>query len=195
MIATLEVTETACRTIVDQYLANRLGPTYHAGRGQLRNDAWVFTVTNQRADMKRIPAVGAIAVDAVSGQVEALTDDQIRNMREAGAVQAAQERRELARNEDGYILRRHAWIKASSWLSNYVGMKIGAENGQFIDQEPPTWRFSIVCYLRNLETCSFGAIDVDAITGQVTPLPEPQIQTIQEAVSAAVRYQKQTATR
>ena len=61
MIATLELTETACRTVVEQYLANVLGTTYHAGRGQLRNGAWVFTVTNQRADMKRIPALRLVA--------------------------------------------------------------------------------------------------------------------------------------
>lgn len=195
MIATFELTETACRTAADQYLAKVLGTAYRADHGQLRNDAWVFTVINHRTDMTRIPAVGSIAVDGVSGQVQRLTDDQIHNMREAGAVQAAQSRRELARDKDGYVLRRHAWIKASSWLSNYVGMKIGAEDGQFIDQEPPIWRFSIVCYLGNLETRSFGAIEVDAITGQVTPLPDTQIQTIQEAASAAVRYQKQTATR
>lgn len=33
MIATLELTETACRTVVEQYVANVLGPAYHAGRG------------------------------------------------------------------------------------------------------------------------------------------------------------------
>lgn len=117
-------------------------------------------------------------------------------MSEAGAVQAAQERRELARDEAGYILRRHARIKANCWLSDHVGMKIGAEGGHLLtQQEPPIWRFSVVCHLRNLDVCSLGTIDVDAINGQVMPLPETQIQTIQEAVSAAVRYQKQTATR
>lgn len=79
--------------------------------------------------MKRIPAVGAIAVDAISGQIEALTDDQLRNMREAGAVQATQGRRELARDENGYILRRHARIKANNWISDRVGLKVGAEGG------------------------------------------------------------------
>ncbi|MEZ4865080.1 MAG: hypothetical protein R3C14_27440 [Caldilineaceae bacterium] len=195
MIATLELTETECRTAVDQYLANALGTAYRAGRGELRNGGWVFIVTNQRADMTRVPVVGSIVVDALSGQIQKLTYDQIRNMREAGAVQAAQARNELARNVDGYVLRRHAWIKASRWLSDHVGMKIGAEDGQFLDQESPIWRFSIICYLHSLETNLFGAIDVDASTGQVIPLTETQIQTIQEAVSAAIRYQKQTATR
>lgn len=145
--------------------------------------------------MKRIPAVGAIAVDAISGQIEALTDDQLRNMREAGAVQAAQERKELARDENGYVLRRHARIKASCWISDRVGLKIGAEDGQWLAQEPPVWRFSIVCYLQTIHVGLLGSIDVDAITAQVTPLSDTQIQTIQEALSAAVRDQKQTATR
>lgn len=187
MIATLELTETACRTVVEQYLANMLGTAYHAGRGQLRNGAWVFTVTNQRTDMKRIPAVGAIAVDAISGQIEALTGDQIRNMREAGAVQAAQERRELARDENGYVLRRHARIKANNWISDRVGLKVGAEGGLFIPSEPPVWRFAI-CYHA---LGPLAVLDVNAQTGQVTPLSDEQLQAIQENVCAIKRFQTQ----
>lgn len=190
MIATLELTETACRTVVEQYVANVLGPTYHAGRGQLRNGAWVFTVTNPRADMKRIPAVGVIAVDAISGQLEALTDDQIRNIREAGAVQAAQERRDLARDENGYVLRRHARIKAKNWISDRVGLKVGAEGGLFIPLEPPVWRFAI-CYHA---LGPLAVLDVNAQTGQVTPLSDEQLQAIQENVCAIKRFQTQTAT-
>lgn len=189
MISTLEITEAACRTTVDKYLGDALGATYRVGQAQLRNGYWYFTVTNQRADMQRIPAVGSIAVDAVSGEVKELTQEQIRNMREAGAVQAAQERKELARDEDGYVLRRHARIKANCWISDRVGMKIGAENGLWVAQEPPVWRFSIVCYLCNVDAGPLGSIEVDALTGQVMLLTDTQIQSIQEAVSAAIRYQ------
>lgn len=195
MIATIEITEATCRAAAAQYLAQSLGAAFQVGRGQLVDGIWRFTVIEQRSDMVRVPAVGTIAVEAVSGHIHTLTAEQLRNLREAGAVQAAQERRELARDDNGYVLRRHARIKANCWLSDHVGMKIGAEGGHLLIQEPPIWRFSVVCHLRNLDVCSLGTIDVDAINGQVMPLPETQIQTIQEAVSAAVRYQKQTATR
>ena len=84
MIPTMAMTETAYRIAVDQYLADRLGLAYRAGQGQLRNGYWRFMVVCQRADMQRIPAVGGISVDAVTGQVQALTAEQVREMREAG---------------------------------------------------------------------------------------------------------------
>jgi hypothetical protein len=189
MIATLELTETTCHTAVEQYLANMVGTAYRAERGQLHNGAWVFTVIHQRTDMSRIPAVGAIAVDAVSGQIQKLTDDQLRNMREAGAVQAAQERRELARDDNGYILRRHARIKANLWISDRIGLKVGAEGGLFIPLEPPVWRFA-VCYHA---LGPLAVLDVNALTGQVEPLTDEQLQAIQENVCAIKRVQTQTA--
>jgi len=108
MIATLEYTETTCRTAVNRYLADTLGSAYQAGQGQLRNGHWRFMVTCQRADMARTPAVGGISVDAVTGQVQTLSAEQIRELREAGAVQAAQARQELAKDEAGYVLSNAA---------------------------------------------------------------------------------------
>lgn len=188
MIATLEVTETACRTAVDRYLTDALGTAYHAELGQLRNNTWVFTVINQRSDMSRIPAVGSITVNAISGQVQKLTDDQIRNMREAGAVQAAQERRELARDDNGYVLRRHARIKANLWISDRIGLKVSAEGGLFIPLEAPIWRFAI-CYHA---LGPLAVLDVNAKTGEVAPLTDEQLQAIQENVCAIKRFQTQT---
>jgi hypothetical protein len=186
MILTAEMTEVQARTAVDHYLATGLGPAYKAGRAQLRDDGrWSFVVLCQREDMWRTPAVGFIYLDARTGQVEALSDDRLREMCEAGAVQAAQARNELARDEDGYILRQHARIKANVWISDRVGLKVRAAGGTFVPLEPPVWRFSIWYH-------TFGpltVIDVDAKTGEIEPLTALQLQAIREDVRALKRLQ------
>lgn len=185
MTPTMPMTETAYRAAVDRYLEDALGPEYRAGQGQLRNDHWRFMVVCQRFDMERIPAVGGISVDAVTGQVQALTTEQLREMSEAGAVQAAQARQELARDEAGYVLRRHARIKANVWISDRVGLKVRVEGGTFIPLKPPVWRFSI--YYHNLGP--LAVLDVNAKTGQIHPLTTEQLQAIQEDVCAVRQFQ------
>jgi hypothetical protein len=107
-------------------------------------------------------------------------------MREAGPVQAAQARRELARTEDGYVMRYQARILASVWISDRVDLKVGANGGVFLPLTPPVWRFSIS--FKHLEP--LGVIDVDAQTGQVAPLTHKQLQAIRGCVRAAKQYQK-----
>ncbi len=82
MIATMTMTETACRSTVETYLADTFGPEYHVSEGRLRNGSWRFMVVCQRADMKRNPAVSGISDDTLTGQVQALTAEQIREMSE-----------------------------------------------------------------------------------------------------------------
>lgn len=194
MVGTLEqtaaaITETACRAAVNQYLREALGAEYSAGKGKLCNGAWRITVLCRRQDMTRVPAVGYIAVDALTGSIARPTADQLRNMHEVGAVQAAQARWELARDEDGYVLQIQAKIKANCWLSDHVGMKIGVKDGTFIANQTPVWRFPIVTYLQRVSMGQLGLIDVDARSSQVIPLTPDQIQGIQEDVSAALRSQ------
>lgn len=188
MIATIEITETTCRAAAAQYLAQSLGAAFQVGRSQLVDGIWRFTVIEQRSDMARVPAVGTIAVEAVSGHIHTLTAEQLRNMREAGAVQAAQERRELARDNNGHVLRRHARIKANNWISDRIGLQISAEGGVFIPLDPPVWRFAICYHAQG----PLAVLDVNAHTGQVDPLPNEQLQAIQENVCALKRFQTQT---
>jgi hypothetical protein len=141
-----------------------------------------------RADMSRTPAVGVVSVAPATGQVHELTAEQIRNLREAGAVQAAQARGELARDEQGYVLRYHARIKASVWISDRVDLKVGASGGAFLPLDPPVWRFSIDFHLEDRQLDPLGVIDVNAKTGQVIPLTNKQLQTIRGCVRAAKQH-------
>jgi hypothetical protein len=114
-----------------------------------------------------------------------LTDEQLRTVKEAGAVQAAQARGELARDEQGYVLRSHARIKASVWISDRVDLKVGATGGAFLPLDPPVWRFAIDCQLADRHLDPLGVINVNAKTGQVVPLSDEQLEAIRECVRAA----------
>jgi hypothetical protein len=179
------VNEVEARRNADVYLTNWLGLAYGTGHGYLRVGRWCFMVTCRHPAQNRPAVIGVMAVDATTGQVNPLTGEQIRNLQEAGAVQAAQVHGELARDEQGYVLRYHARIKASVWISDRIDLKVGANGGVFLPLEPPLWRFSIDLTLADEQLEPLGVIDVDATTGQVVPLTSEQLQLIRECVRAA----------
>jgi hypothetical protein len=179
------ITEPQARATVARYLTHALGVEYGPGHSEHRNGCWCFMILCRRNDMNRTPAVGVITVDAATGQVVPLTDEQLRNVKEAGAVQAAQARGELARNEQGYVVRAHARIKASVWISDQVDLKVGATGGAFLPLDPPVWRFAIDCQLEDVHLDPLGVIDVNAKTGQVVPLTDEQLEAIRGCVRAA----------
>ncbi|MFZ4661885.1 MAG: hypothetical protein ACOYNY_33050 [Caldilineaceae bacterium] len=179
----------AAQRIAAMYLSTTLSPAFKVGQSILRQGQWHCRVLCQRADMQRTPMVGSVTVDAKTGQVNPLTTDQLRDLREAGAVQAAQARRELARDEDNYVLRYHARIKATVWISDQTDLKVGATGGVFLPLDPPLWRFAIDFHLTDIYLNPLGVIDVNAQTGQVIPLTTDQLQHIRGCVRAAQRNQ------
>ena len=184
-LTTAAVDEVEARRAADSYLIHKLGLTYGTGHGYLRDGCWCFMVTCRDHEQDHSLVVGVISVDATTGQVNQLTGEQMRNLQEAGAVQAAQARGELARDEQGYVLRYHARIKASVWISDRIDLKVGASGGAFLPLDPPVWRFSIDLNLADEHLEPLGVIDVDAATGQVVPLTAKQLQLIRECVRAA----------
>lgn len=175
--------------IANAYLSAMVGPAYRVGQSVLRQGQWHCRVLCQHLDLQRTPIVGSITIDAKTGQVNPLTADQVRDLREAGAVQAAQARGELARDEEGYILRYHARIKATVWISDETDLKVGATGGVFLPLDPPVWRFAIDFHLADTYLNPLGVIDVDARTGQVMPVTTDLLQNIRGCVRAAQRDQ------
>ena len=183
------VNEEQARTKVDNYLNLALGSAYFAGHGRSNQGRWYFPV-KWRSDETVHPVMeGGISLEIASGQVTKLTSDQIQDLREAGPVQLAQKRGELARGIDGYVLRYHARIKASLWISNRSDLKVGADGGVLLPGEQPLWRFSIYYRTSARNLTPLGVIDVEAQSGQIIPLRDQQLQTIQECVRAAKRHQ------
>lgn len=179
--------------IADAYVSDVFGPNYRTQDGKQCDEYWRFMVICHRDDMQRPVAIGGVSVHEIMGQVEALSDERIRDMREAGAVQAAQERGELARDDDGYVLRTHARIKANAWTSNHIDLKVGARGGVFLPMEPPIWRFTVHDFAGEGERTALDVIDVDAETGQVYPFAPDKLAFLQGAVGAARKHQKLTA--
>lgn len=175
--------------IANAYLSTMVGPAYSVGQSVLRQGQWHYRVLCQRPDLQRTPIVGSITVDAKTGQVNPLTADQVRDLREASAVQAAQARGELARDEEGYILRYHARIKATVWISDQTDLKVGATGGVFLPLDPPVWRFAIDFHLADTYLNPLGVIDVNAQTGQVIPVTTDLLHNIRGCVRAAQRHQ------
>ena len=180
---------TTVQQIANAYLSTMVGPAYRVGQSVLRQGQWHYRVLCQRPDLQRTPIVGSITVDAKTGQVNPLTADQVRDLREASAVQAAQARGELARDEEGYILRYHARIKATVWISDQTDLKVGATGGVFLPLDPPVWRFAIDFHLADTYLNPLGVIDVNAQTGQVIPVTTDLLHNIRGCVRAAQRHQ------
>ena len=180
---------TTVQQIANAYLSTMVGPAYSVGQSVLRQGQWHYRVLCQRPDLQRTPIVGSITVDAKTGQVNPLTADQVRDLREAGAVQAAQARGELARDEEGYILRYHARIKATVWISDQTDLKVGATGGVFLPLDPLVWRFAIDFHLADTYLNPLGVIDVNAQTGQVIPVTTDLLHNIRGCVRAAQRHQ------
>lgn len=183
-----ENNEAQIRAVVDGYLVDVFGPNYTTGRYQKRDGRGRFMVLYQPEDIDVAFAIGGVSVDAVTSQIEELTHEQIRNMKEAAAVRAAQQRGEMARDESGHILRYHARVQSNAWISNRVDLKVGTTGGIFIPAEPPIWRFSIHLHADGVELGPLDVIDVHAKTGQVIPLTEQQLELIRGGVRALRRH-------
>lgn len=193
MVATTILTIENASTIADEYLADTFGKTYFAYECSESDDGYHFRVACTREDMPRKVAVGGVTVFR-SGDVKTLSEDQIRDMVEAAETQAAQRRKEFARDKDEYVLRYHARIKASIWLSKNVDAKNGASGGVFIPTDPPIWRFIVQDFVLDSEDRPLGMVDVNALTGEVLELDEEEIEIIVRGSCASRRYPQYTAT-
>lgn len=99
------VNEEEAERAANAYLASVLEPEYAATDGFYGNGRWYFLIRCQRADPACTYGVGKIAVDANTGAVIALTDEQIRDAREASIAGTMLARGILARDERGTVLR------------------------------------------------------------------------------------------
>ena len=76
---------------------------------------------------------------------------------------------------------KEAKRNANGYLSMDVAMSIVADEPILIWSERPVWRMTTSLLLREWgRVAQVGAIDVDAMTGDVLPLTSNQIQTMQD---------------
>jgi hypothetical protein len=130
--------------------------------------------------------VGTIDVNAQTGAVIPLTDEQIEDMRD---------RRKEHTGEAVGVLRPTAQIRANGYLADYVALGAKADRPVWVAGARPVWRATAFLRLRGYgRVCDLGTIDVDARTGEVVPLPKKQLQAMRKrAHDAADRTTLATA--
>lgn len=131
--------------------------------------------------------VGTIDVNAQTGAVVPLTDDQIEDMRD---------RCKEHTGEAVGILRPTAQVRANGYLADYVALGAKADRPVWVAGARPVWRATAFLRLRGYgRICDLGTIDVDAQTGEVVPLPKNQLQAMRKrAQDAADRTTLATAS-
>lgn len=85
--------------------------------------------------------------------------------------------------------------KANGYLVMEVGMFFGAKDPVFLPLTRPVWQVMVYFQMYDVGPLNVGFLDVDAITGQVIPLPVDQIETMLDKADAfVICYSPATAT-
>src|SRR6476659_8940215 len=135
------VSEATARHTAHQYIRSQLGPQYHLNPGSFAEHSlrstWRFLII----DDEHNGVTGYLDIDAKTGEVILLDDEQLQDMRERAIVLAAKKRKEVARGLDGYILPFLAKIRVNGYLSSHVAFFASA-NGRptLLPGDPPLWR-------------------------------------------------------
>jgi hypothetical protein len=187
------ISEADAQRAAQAYLTEALGAEYAATRGAYVNGRWDLSIRCTRAGVKQPCVVGRLSIDAQTGTVIPLTSEHLREIRECAEWEAARVRGELARDAAGYVSRHQARRLARRWLDRHLAMKYGASDGLLIPLAPPVWQFSIYFSLQDVYLEPLGLIDVDAMTGDVKPLSDEQLESLRERVRAVIQHQEPAA--
>lgn len=176
--------------LAKQQIGKVLGDAYAVGKGQqLPNGDWHFLIQFHSAELARPLICAAIQVDSRQQMVVPLTKTQIQEAKERTQL-ALQEVRDKQPVIDETFSLLAAKRVANRYLSDHVGFFFTATEGIFIPVTPPIWQFLIKFRLpQSGDIGIFGALDVNAQTGVVIPLPQTQILTIQRRANAIARSQ------
>ncbi len=99
-------------------------------------------------------------------------------------MQAVQNGTASQKSSSQAISAARAVARANGYLSKYVGVLFGAADPLFFPLTHPIWQVSITFKMNEIGPFIVWLLDVDAVTGEVLPLSEQQIQLIQERTDA-----------
>jgi hypothetical protein len=188
-ISEREAYETACR-----YVAAYIDPAFVVVRDQPRNQTPFQRYTARFFIRCEHGPLSALEVDLQTGQVVALSNQEIRVILEKAVIYAARKQGRLPLNEQGHVLAEYARRRADRYLGDHIGMFFGATDPVFVPTEPPRWQMTVVFKMVDIGPLTLGTLDVDARTGEPAPLTAKQIKQMQERVHAIVEFQTQTTT-
>lgn len=189
---TVSVAQADAQRTARDYLLTQVDPTFEAVAGEryysqpLGRELWRFFIRSPQGPL------GTLKVDAQTGEVLALSSDQLRMVRERAVIAAARSQKRLPTDEHGHVLAEYARRKANGYLSLAVSLFCSASDELFIPLKRPIWQFAIRFRLPSLgELGILGTLDVDAQTGAAIPLTNQQIEQIQERANAIVQFRSQ----
>jgi hypothetical protein len=178
--------ENAQRT-ADTYLRRTVAPAIETGSPILvpgTQPTWRMLV--RLANREPTATVGTLDVDAQTGSVVPLSDEQVEDMRDrikehTGAANG--------------ILRPTAQILANGYLADQVSLFAKADRPVWVAGTRPVWRATTYLRLRGQgRVCDLGTLDVDAQTGEVIPLTNQQRQAMRKRVHDAAERTPVAAT-
>ena len=193
-ISTATVSEADAQRAASTYVATSIDPTFEVVDGAqyyskpLNQEIWRFFIRCAYGPLY------PIQVDLHTGEMIALTSEEIRIVREKAAILEARKRGVLPLNEQGYVLAEYARRQADSYLGMQVSLFYSATDGVFIPLARPLWQFLLQVRLPRLGMLGIlGTLDVDAQTGEVILLTHKQMKRIRERADALVEFRTQTA--
>jgi hypothetical protein len=175
------VDQATAEQIATHYIAQTLGEGYGVHALKRLPDYWLVQLCCHVPTLARPMVVGRLRVQAQTGNLFPLTEDEIQEIQERTAVMAAYRRQEVARDAQGFILPYQAKIRVNGYLAKYVTFFASATGRpQWIAGSPPCWRVTTTLCMGDQDSgCELSAIDVNAQTGEIIPLTNQQIQTLQ----------------
>jgi hypothetical protein len=190
----LAVNQVDARRAAIDYVADQIDSSFEVVDGAqyyskpLSRKVWRFFVRCEHGPL------GAIYVDAHTGDVIPLTGNAIRVIREKAEIMAARKQGRAPVNEQGFVLGEYARRQASGYLDDQISMFYGGADPIFVPGDPPVWQVTIVFKMYDQGPFALGLMDVDARTGEPIPLAPEHIKRIQERTCAIIRHQTPAST-
>jgi hypothetical protein len=182
------VSQADAQGVACAYVAAHLDPALEVVAGEryasqpLGREIWRFFLRSPQGP------VGAVRVDAQTGEVIRLTDAEIQVLHEKAAILAARKQGVLPVNAQGYVLGEYARRRAERYLGDYLAMFFNATDPIFVPGDPPCWQVTIVFKRYHLGPFTLGIMDVNAHTGEPLPLTKPQLKRLRERAHALVAF-------
>jgi len=193
-VRTATVSESDAQRAAQAYVTRAIDPAFVAVDGAryyskpLGREIWRFFVRCEQGPLY------PIQIDTQTGEVIALTSEEVRKVREKAAIFVARQQGVLPQDAQGYVLAEYARRQADSYLGMQVSLFYSATDGLFVPLARPLWQFTIQVRLPRLGVLgSLGMLDVDAQTGVVIVLTHQQIKRMRERADALVEFRTQTA--
>jgi hypothetical protein len=186
---TSTVSQAHAQRVASAYVTDHIDPSFEVVDGAryyskpLEREIWRFFICGEHGP------VGIIQVDALTGAVILLTNDEIRAVHEKAAILDARQQGVLPIDTHGYVLAEYARRRANSYLDEHLSMFYGGTDPVFVSGEPPVWQVTIVFQRYDEGPFTLGVLDIDAKTGDPIPLSMRQIRRILERTRAIIRHQ------